>query len=191
MTAMSRRARRTGMAAAAGAGCALATVALVVACGSSASAPTEPVAAPSTSGYYVAFASNFTGYRSWSSIVVYDDAGRGDPAHVDTPLIEYINQPAPTPPAPFPVGTIIVKEAQVGDPGTRQAFAMAKRGGDYNEGGAPGWEWFEIENVDDGGAVEILWRGVAPAAGELYAGSVNGDCNTCHVNAPHDGVYAE
>jgi hypothetical protein len=144
-----------------------------------------------TAGEFIAYTADFDGYRAWSHITVVDDGGAGGSVHVQTPLIEYINRPPPAPTAAFPVGTILVKEAATGDPGTRQAFAMAKRGGDYNAAGAAGWEWFELQNIDSSGTVEILWRGTAPPAGEVYAGNVNGDCNTCHEKAPHDGVFAQ
>jgi hypothetical protein len=139
---------------------------------------------------FVAFAPDFGGYRSWSSLDVFDDSGAGEPAHVSAQLVEYINQPRPPAGTPFAVGTIIVKEAVVGDPDTRQAFAMAKRGGDYNPG-LPAWEWFEVQNIDNAGDVDIIWRGIAPPAGQTYSGNVNGDCDTCHERAPHDGVYAQ
>jgi hypothetical protein len=142
-------------------------------------------------GEFYAFAADFAHYRTWSSLVVVDDAGTGDPAHLDTVLVEYINQPAPPVGEPFPQGTILVKEGTSGDPNTRQAFAMVKRGGAYNADGAAGWEWFEVQNDDDAGDVAIVWRGTAPPSGQTYSGNVNGDCNGCHVKAPHDAVFAQ
>ena len=142
-------------------------------------------------GEFVAFASDFDGYRTWAHASVVTDGGSGGAVHTDTVLVESINRGPVARDSDFPQGTILVKEGTTGEPNTRQAFAMVKRGGDYNAGGAAGWEWFELQNTGDGGenTVEILWRGIAPPQGEVYAGKVNGDCNTCHVNAPHDGVY--
>lgn len=134
---------------------AAAATAGLVGCGSRATAASGAAATSTASdGEFIAFAGDFAGYRVWPHIEVVDDAGAGDPAHTDTQLVEYSHLVAPSSSAPFAPGTLIVKEGTTGDPDTRQAFAMAKRGGDYNAGGAVGWEWFELQNVDDAGAVE-------------------------------------
>jgi hypothetical protein len=151
----------------------------------------DDAAAAPGSGEFVAYTADFDGYRGWSHITVFDDGGAGSPVHAPTTLVEYINRSSPGPHADFPVGTILVKESASGDPDTRQAFAMTRRGGTFNPSGAAGWEWFELQNTGDAGTLTILWRGVAPPAGEVYAGNVNGDCNTCHEKAPHDGVFAQ
>ena len=79
----------------------------------------------------------------------------------------------------LPVGTIIVKEA-TGGTMAHELFAMVKRGGGFNSG-APGWEWFELENLDDGkDGVKIVWRGFGPPVGEEYGGDAEGGCNKCH-----------
>jgi hypothetical protein len=151
-----------------------------------------PASAFGAAGEFVAYAPSFAGYHAWSHIDVTNDAGAGGAAHLDTALVEYINRAAPPENVPFPVGTLIVKQGRVDGLSTGQAFAMAKRGGDYNSAGASGWEWFELQSVSDAGdEVEILWRGVAPPTGQMYSGKVNGDCNHCHATAPHDGVFAE
>ena len=57
-----------------------------------------------------------------------------------------------------------------------------KRGGGYNEAGAKGWEWFELQHVtlDE---VTFVWRGVGPPSTEAgYGGDPNG-CNNCHAAA--------
>jgi|HubBroStandDraft_6_1064221.scaffolds.fasta_scaffold522331_2 hypothetical protein len=144
------------------------------------------------SGQFIAYASNFAGYHAWPHIDIVDDAGGGGAAHLDTNLTEYMLAPPPPKGTPFPVGTLIVKQGQVEGLAAGQAFAMAKRGGGYNDDGAAGWEWFELQTLPGGGdAVTIVWRGVAPPAGETYSGNVSGDCNQCHQGAPHDGVFAE
>jgi hypothetical protein len=163
-------------------------VAALAACGPTSGAPPAG-ASDGGDGQFVAFAADFAGYRTWAHITVVDDGG--DPTHAAAVLTEYINESVPAAGVPFPVGTIIVKEPTTGDPDTRQAFAMVKRGGTYNAGGAAGWEWFELQNVDDAGDVGILWRGTAPPLGEKYAGNISGDCNTCHQTAPHDAVFAQ
>jgi hypothetical protein len=102
-------------------------------------------------------------------------------------VTEYLNQ-VPDPDATeFPLSTIIVKEALASDDSST-VFARVKRGGGYNTG-APGWEWFELQSLDDerDGAI-IVWRGVGPPAGEAYGGDPNG-CNVCHsACADNDGV---
>ncbi|HEY4012951.1 MAG TPA: hypothetical protein VGM06_06420 [Polyangiaceae bacterium] len=138
---------------------------------------------------FIAYAADFDGYRSWSQTTVFDDGGAGGSVHPGAELVEYINRPSPTDGGVFSEGTVIVKEGIDGDPATRQAFAMAKRGGTYNAGGALGWEWFEVQNIDAAGDVQIIWRGTVPPQGETYSGNVNGDCNTCHRQAPHDAVF--
>jgi hypothetical protein len=169
--------------------CALAALSCLGGCSPSSSAP-APASAPVEQGF-VAFAADFHAYRTWTRTTVVDDGGNGGAIHTDTVLAEYINDASAAGFAVFPVGTLIVKEGTTGDPATRQAFAMSKRGDAYNEAGVPGWEWLELQNLDDAGDVQIVWRGTAPPQSQVYAGNVNGDCNTCHAKAPHDGVFAE
>jgi hypothetical protein len=68
-------------------------------------------------------------------------------------------------------------------------FAMVKRGGDFNSEGARGWEWFELEDVEDGGVL-IVWRGVGPPADEGYGGDPLTGCNECHTPGNNDCVLA-
>ena len=70
-------------------------------------------------------------------------------------------------------------------------FGRVKRGGGYNVGGANGWEWFELKNLDEQQST-IIWRGVGPPVGEMYAGDPNGGCNGCHgVASSNDFVLSE
>jgi hypothetical protein len=62
-----------------------------------------------------------------------------------------------------------------------QTFAMAKRGAPFNALGATGWEWFELVESAQSTTPAIKWRGIAPPAGETYAGVMGGACNTCHA----------
>jgi hypothetical protein len=67
---------------------------------------------------------------------------------------------------------------------------MVKRGANFNgDGGALGWEWFELQNVDDK-RVTITWRGTGPADGDAY-GKGTGGCNGCHAaSAFSDFVFS-
>jgi len=102
--------------------------------------------------------------------------------------VVFLNHRPPHGATSFSVGTVIVKEifpTDAADANGAKTFAMAKRGGNYNSSGAAGWEWFELDppqsiNPD---MPSIVWRGVAPPAGENYGGSSGGTCNDCHSAA--------
>ncbi len=128
---------------------------------------------------FLAFATSFAGYRSWSHApATATNAPSG--LHTSGPMTVYWNKPPPHGSTEFPIGTIIVKET---DPGVTpaQIFAVVKRGGGYNAAGAHDWEWFELQTADSGSVV-ILWRGVGPPNGETYGGDPT-TCNTCHGQA--------
>ena len=75
----------------------------------------------------------------------------------------YLNREPPRGGTSFPVGTILVKVVHPeSDAGTLpdQIFAMAKRGGDFNDGGAAGWEWFELNPASQ--SPIFIWRGAQP-----------------------------
>jgi hypothetical protein len=130
---------------------------------------------------YVASVASFQGFHSWTSFPAVGPPGVTDGIDPTLPRTAFINRRPPHGSSSFPVGTIIVKEFEGGTVTERKVFAMVKRGGDYNTAGATGWEWFELQNLDETN-VDIIWRGVAPPAGESYApGSVT--CNACHGNA--------
>jgi hypothetical protein len=129
-------------------------------------------------GTFIAFASNFTGYRGWEHVPG-ESPNPPLSTHTMGPRTVYINAMPPAGSKTFPVGTVIVKELEEGAIGERQVFAMVKRGGGYNTKGATDWEWFELQNVDETN-VKILWHGVGPPAGEMYGGDPNGGCNGCH-----------
>jgi hypothetical protein len=141
-------------------------------------------------GTFIAFASDFSGYHGWEAFAVGSDPVT-DSIHTTGPRTVYLNRRPAHGSREFAVATIIVKEVQVGDPLTRDVIGRVKRGGSYNAAGAPGWEWFELRNTSDGGAV-ILWRGVGPPVGVCsYLGSVGGGCNLCHGAADdNDSVLA-
>ena len=168
-----------------------ATLALVgvVSC-SGAPEPAEGAAGGSGSpDVFLAFADDFRGYHSWPSFDATDGAELVG-IHDGSTVTEYINEPPPSGSDAFPIGTMIVKEA-TGGTIPHELFAMAKRGGGYNRG-APGWEWFELENLDDGqDSVKQIWRGVGPPIGEMYGGDPDAGCNKCHTDCGNDAVCAK
>jgi hypothetical protein len=157
------------------------------------SACTAPVAdssVPDAKDSFIAFAKHFSGFRTWESFPLPASTATGD-VHLEGARTEYLNERPPEGSTSFPVGTIIVKEMDDGALPDRQIFAMVKRGGTYNQAGASGWEWFELQNVDES-TVTIVWRGVGPPAGEMYGGDPNGGCNGCHGGAKsNDFVLSE
>ena len=125
----------------------------------------------------VIFAKTFSGFRTWESFHYEISDAPNPEVHTSGPRTSYLNQHPPHGSTSFPVGTIIVKEIDGTDADTHKIFAMWKRGGKYNDG-APGWEWFELE--EPSGRLVIKWRGYGPPNGENYGGDANGGCNTCH-----------
>jgi len=137
----------------------------------------------------LAFAQDFRGYHSWPSFDTSEDADLVG-IHDGSVITQYINRIPESGSAEFPVGTLIVKEA-TGGTIPHEIFAMGKRGGDYNPD-TPGWEWFELENLDSpGDGVKVIWRGFGPPLGENYGGDPNAGCNSCHTDCGNDGVCAK
>lgn len=127
---------------------------------------------------FLAVAEDFRGYHENPSFDVSGEAALIG-IHDGSVITEYINRLPPSGATEFPLGTIIVKEA-TGGTTAHELFAMVKRGGGFNSG-APGWEWFELQNLDDGkDGVKIVWRGFGPPVGEEYGGDAEGGCNKCH-----------
>lgn len=140
---------------------------------------------------YLPIVTDFQDFRSWKQFDLTTEAGP-DPVHTMGPRRVYINRLPPKGSTEFPIGTIIVKEIENGDIPSRWVFAMAKRvsDGSYNKQGATGWEWWEVENIDEA-TVKKVWSGVGPPAGEKYGGDAGGSCNTCHVSgAANDFVMS-
>jgi hypothetical protein len=134
-------------------------------------------------------ASSFKGFRTWESFEI--PPGADLTIHVAGVRTTYINHVPDAGRTTFPVGTIIVKESEVGAIPDRQVFGRVKRGGGYNVEGANGWEWFELKNLNEQQST-IIWRGVGPPVGEMYAGDPNGGCNGCHgVASSNDFVLSE
>lgn len=135
---------------------------------------------------FIAFAADFAAFHDWPhyDVSIDDDAG---PDHPEEQLVEYINRLPPHGATAFPLRTVIVKEPVVLT--DKNFFAMVKRGGNYNPDGATDWEWFELQNVEDG-EVLIVWRGVGPPVDEGYGGDPNTGCNDCHTSENNDAVLA-
>jgi hypothetical protein len=142
----------------------------------------------------VAFQSDFEDFRSWERVHVSDeDLGRG---HLEGPRYVHF-QKLPKEGDAFDVGSILVKTAETGEPTEWEVVAMAKRGNGYNDDGAKGWEWFELE-ISESGTPLIAWRGLEPPFGSGYectlgddtgdtaAAAAVGDCNVCHAAAWED-----
>lgn len=166
----------------------LALVGLVSCSGAPGSADAT-AGASGSSDVFLAFADNFRGYHAWPSYDVTDGAALVG-IHDGSTVMEYINEPPASGSSEFAIGTMIVKEA-TGGTIPHELFAMAKRGGGYNRG-APGWEWFELENLDDGqDSVKQIWRGVGPPIGEMYGGDPDAGCNQCHTDCGNDAVCAK
>jgi hypothetical protein len=148
------------------------------ACGSDSSAGASGAApADGTGGPFLAFGTSFQGFHDWKSTPASSTVPVG--IHVAGPMTVFLNKAPPKGSTAFPLGTIIVKEVDGGDPLARTIFAMVKRGAGFNPDGAHEWEWFELQNTSSGVPL-IVWRGVGPPAGEKYGGDANGGCNGCH-----------
>jgi hypothetical protein len=147
---------------------------LAAGCGSSSTAPADM----QQLNLFVADESSFAGYQAWRSWQFMGPASADGFVHPAGLRTIWINMTPPSGSTTFPVGTVIVKTITPPDPAT-QAFAMAKRGGDYNSGGASGWEWFSLD-VTMPATPAIVWRGTAPPNGSMYAGTTGDDCNGCH-----------
>lgn len=101
--------------------------------------------------------------------------------HPAGPRTAYVNRPAPAGAREYPTGTMVVEVVTRADrPERPEAFAMVKRGGDYNASGAKGWEFFLLLIARDG-TPTVVSRGVDPSDGAAneYTGQGFG-CNTCH-----------
>jgi hypothetical protein len=134
--------------------------------------------ASSTRVPFIAFASDFASFRSWSNNTVTNTV-QVSVVHVSGTRTVYINQPPAADATTFPVGTLIVKETFADG----KIYARAKRGGGFNSTGALDWEWFELQETSNNDIV-IQWHGFGPPSGaDMYGGDANGACNDCHVAA--------
>jgi hypothetical protein len=127
---------------------------------------------------FVAMERDFQDFRGWGSALLPEAPAIGV-THRPGPRRVFINALPPDARRDFPVGTLIVKETVPDAQGRVRLMGMAKRGGGYNHAGAPGWEWFELEERRDR-SVGIVWRGLGAPDGESYGGDPEGTCNSCH-----------
>jgi hypothetical protein len=125
---------------------------------------------------FIALTSDFRGFSAWPNIAL--GYHEGDALHLPGTRSLYLNRRPASGSRQFPTGTVLVKV--VDSPLGLQVFAMAKRGGEYNSGGAVGWEWFELSQVDE--PVSINWRGTQAPASSAYGGD-SATCNSCHQAA--------
>ncbi|UJR79364.1 hypothetical protein [Sandaracinus amylolyticus] len=139
-------------------------------------------AAPEPGAEFVARDEDFERFLEWPSFEL--PPGSLTMAHEDgaTRRLYFTHVPESAS-APFPVGTILVKTAELGEPSTWEIHAMVKRGGDFNATGARGWEFFDLA-IDASGGVVVVWRGESPPPGAGYPGSSDGACNSCHTLVP-------
>lgn len=101
---------------------------------------------------FIPNASNFQDFQTWPVAVHRTDmSGR--------PMSLYANQAVPSEGYEFEKGTIFVKTVEIGSGiSDWEVHAMVKRGGNYGQHGAPGWEFLNLRALDTG-AVVILDRG--------------------------------
>lgn len=141
---------------------------------------------------FVALQRDFDGFQSWTKIELGDQPAQAG-GHPAGPRTVYVNMLPPSGSTRFPVGTMIVKTRGAGEPQTWEVHGMVKRGGDFNPGGARGWEWFDLL-LDDQGSPVIIWRGKEAPSGHGYGSVIGGstevgtegDCNSCHGAATYN-----
>lgn len=131
-------------------------------------------------------APEFVGVSHWIAF----DRG-SDPAHLDDPTghaTVYLDALPPHGATSFPVGTHILRVMGTGDdPTLWEAHGLVKVGGDFNTGGAVGWEYYGLDLSRDASGDLVAttrWHGIGPPDGDGYAqpgdaGPVLG-CNHCH-----------
>jgi hypothetical protein len=139
-----------------------------------ASAPDAGTSADAGTQTFIALDSDFAGFQQWTHFD--ENSPVTNDAHVSGPRTIYVNKLPPHGSTRFPVGTIIVKTLSDG-----KIFAMSKRGGDFNDQGAVGWEWFELVLFRN--EPVISWQGIAPDGTDPYGLTSGGSCNACHGTA--------
>lgn len=146
----------------------------------------DPALAGGNGATFIALERDFQSFLSWPRTQVGDAEIVG--GHAAGPRFAYVS--APPVAGKFPVGAMIAKTVEVGDPSTWSIHAKAKRGGGFNPSGTINWEWFELRIVASND-VTILWRGAQPPKDHGYESlpglgattAMDGDCNTCHANS--------
>jgi hypothetical protein len=129
---------------------------------------------------YIASQSDFASYAGWEKFTLGIAMNTGHPVGTE---YGFRNQKPVN--GAYPVGSVLVKEIDITDvPQQWELFALMKRGGGYNGGGAKDWEFATLRLNEDLVPI-IVSRGANPAdsdsQGHGYAGSADGTtCNRCH-----------
>jgi hypothetical protein len=146
--------------------------------------------------------SDFADFTKWNHLQLKNRFALAPDGGVDTVHGEgirdiYVNLGSPgQPPCPaagateFPQGTILVKVMPQTNLAALDIFAQVKQGCGVNQGGAVGWEWFDLAGPQNGSAtVSILWNGYTPPTSSQYGGNPT-ECNVCHslMGADNDSV---
>jgi len=139
---------------------------------------------------FIALPRDFCDFREWMPFRLRDvDMHAG----ATGPLVVYLKELPPMGAVEFPVGTMIVKTVEIGDPKEWEVHAMVKRGGMFNSRGAIGWEFFDL-GIDDDCTPAIHWRGEKAPRDHGYKSlpglmsddastMMDADCNSCHGKA--------
>lgn len=134
---------------------------------------------------FIALQSHFADFTTWPKTKLGEGALMGHPMG---PRYGYLKQPAPAGATRYPVGALIVKTIENGASMQEwDVFAMAKRGGGYNPGGAKDWEFFTLK-MNGAGVPIIFSRGTNPVDADVDGGNGNYldpgmtgvTCNRCH-----------
>jgi hypothetical protein len=131
---------------------------------------------------------DFADFRDWMMFML--DAKTH--AAAKGPVNVFLNKLPPAGATKFPIGTIVVKTVEAGDPSAWTIHAMAKRGGNFNANGALNWEFYELK-IDKDDVPLIVWGGAKPADGHKYKdltgdNKTEQDCNDCHQSSKNDAV---
>jgi hypothetical protein len=136
---------------------------------------------------FIALPRDFCDFREWMPFPLREvDMHAG----VTGPLVVYLKELPPQGAVEFPVGTMIVKTVELGEPKEWEVHAMVKRGGTFNSRGAIGWEFFDL-GIDDDCTPTIHWRGEKAPRDHGYkslpglmsdgaSNMMDPDCNSCH-----------
>ena len=138
---------------------------------------------------HVAFARDFEGFRGWERIPV--EGAMLPIGAAPGPTAVYVSARPPPGTRRWPVGTILVKSIENGEPSDWVIHAMVKRGVPFNRDGAIGWEFFELAFAPGAEVPHVVWRGTGPPSGHGYAAQgrdagpdpVPLVCNDCHAAA--------
>lgn len=142
---------------------------------------------------FIALDGDFASFPTWERVPLGDAPLAG---HPPGPRFGYLNHRAKKGATAYPLGTIVVKTVEPSAaPETWEIFAMAKRGGNFNPGGARDWEFFCLKVL--AGVPHIVSRGenaFDPDAdgGGGYLGDLPGAfaglCNGCHGTPASDAT---